>query len=59
MFAVHFRLRKPDSSGEMLFSEQAFYDWPDMQYSDFMIKLLQSLEPRFYMQAEYIFEQDE
>ena len=31
----------------------------DTQYSQFMIQLLQNLEPRFYHVQEYIFEEDE
>mgnify|MGYP000285164324 CR=1 FL=1 len=30
-----------------------------MQYSEFMIKILQVLEPRFFEQAEYIYEEGE
>ena len=34
-----------------------YYEWADIQYSDFMIKILQALEPRFYSMGQYIFEE--
>ena len=35
------------------------YGWEDTQYSQFMIAMLQHLEPRFYSAQEYIFEEDD
>lgn len=35
------------------------YSWEDSQYSEFMISMLQKLEPRFYVAQEYIFEEDD
>ena len=56
LFKVHFIFKKPqhfqDKQGLI-----KYYDWADQQYSDFMIKLLQALEPRAYTQGEYIFEE--
>ena len=36
-----------------------FYEWPDTQYSQFMIQILQYLEPRFFEPKEFIFEEDD
>ena len=36
-----------------------YYEWEDLSYAEFMIKFLQALEPRFYHQQEYIFEEGE
>jgi hypothetical protein len=55
-FKVHFIFAKPD-----LFQDKQgltiYYDWADSLYSDFMIKLLQALEPRFYQAGDYIYEE--
>lgn len=54
MFSSYFKLQKMDGNPQ---GETNFYDWPDTQYSQFMISLLQSLEPRFYNVQENIFEE--
>ena len=35
------------------------FNWEDSQYSEFMIRYLRALEPRYYEQGEYIFEEGE
>ena len=58
MFRVHFKFQKEEiGSGRPDFDNE--YDWQDTQYSQFMINLLQQLEPRFYSAQEYIFEEDD
>ena len=47
MFNIHFKMQKEDSLAGAN-SDSNFYDWADTQYSQFMIELLQALEPRFY-----------
>ena len=45
-FKTHFKLLKTETAlGESVKGE---YNWDDNQYSGFMTKLLQALEPRFY-----------
>lgn len=36
-----------------------YFDWQDLQYADFMVKLLDTLEPRLYDAQETIFEAGE
>ena len=47
MFHVHFVFAKPDS-----FQDKGglvkYFEWADVQYSQFMIKVLQALEPRIF-----------
>ena len=53
---MHFYFERPPSQ----FDSQGFnlgYDWNDKLYSDFMIQLLRSLEPRLFEAGEYIFEE--
>jgi hypothetical protein len=57
LFKSHFlRLVREDSNGR---PERAFWGWEDNAFQQFMIKLLQSLEPRFYHKKQYIFDQGE
>jgi len=57
-FRVYFDLEKPaiyqDDSGSI-----KYFDWQDLCYSGFMIRILGSLEPRFYHAGEYILEEEE
>lgn len=53
-FRVHFHLKK-----DMQSDTPVYFTWEDSMYSEFMIALLQSLEPRFYSAQEYIFEEDD
>ena len=50
MFHVHFVFAKPDS-----FQDKGglvkYFEWADVQYSQFMIKVLQALEPRIFSQG--------
>ena len=53
---MHFYFERPPSQ----FDSRGFnleYDWNDKLYSDFMIQLLRSLEPRLFEAGEYIFEE--
>ena len=57
-FRVYFDLERPaifqDSSGT-----PKYFDWQDIQYSAFMIRILGSLEPRSFKPGQYIFEAEE
>lgn len=55
LFKTHFKLVKQDAG----VTNKSVYSWEDNQYQQFMIKLLQNLEPRFYQTKEYVFEQGE
>ena len=61
LFKIHFRMQKQHSEprGDRPDLEANIYDWPDTQYSQFMIQMLMALEPRFYSAQEYIFEEDD
>ena len=58
LFHVYFVFEKPD-----IFQDKPgiikYYEWDDLCYADFMIRILQSLEPRFYNPKEYIYEEGE
>lgn len=57
-FKVYFYLLKPEvfqTKGSL----PVAFEWDDSQYSDFMIRFLRALEPRYYEQGEYIFEAGE
>ena len=56
LFKVHFVFEKPSQMQDKK-GLTKYYDWEDTQFSSFMIKLLQALEPRNYIQGEYIFEE--
>ena len=60
LFKIHFRMQKEIvHRSERQDLETNVYGWEDTQYSQFMIWMLQSLEPRFYSAQEYIFEEDD
>lgn len=46
LFKTHFKLVKHDTG--LGLTNKSVYSWEDNQYQQFMIKLLQNLEPRFY-----------
>merc|ERR1711871_1287172 len=58
MFNVHFKMQREQTMANAS-NKQQFYDWADTQYSQFMIALLQALEPRFYDVGEMIFEEND
>ena len=58
MFRVHFVFKKP-AAQQTVANFLKFYDWDDQIYSEFMTRFLGSLEPRYYVVGEYIFEQGE
>ena len=55
-FRVHFEFRKPENM-KVRMSASAYFDWNDTRYTEFMVKFLSKLEPRFYNTADYIFEE--
>ena len=55
MFRTHFKLYKDENVP----ASKRIYSWEDNQYQGFMIRLLQKLEPRYFLQRDYIFEVDE
>ena len=52
---MHFSFSKPEIGG----GASKSFDWADAKYSSFMISFLLALEPRFFSQAEYIYEAGE
>jgi len=58
LFKVHFIFKKPDRKQDPN-GLVKYYEWEDSQYSSFMVKLLQALEPRSFGHGEYIYEEDD
>ena len=58
LFRVHFLFKKPEVD-QVKDGLVVFFTWDDQQYSSFMIRICQSLEPRYYEQKEYIFQEGE
>ena len=56
LFKVHFIFSKPENQQDKQ-SMIKYYEWADMQYAQFMIRILQGLEPRIYDSGEYIYEE--
>ena len=61
MFQIHFKMQREENiaAGNQNDGSANFYEWPDTQYSAFMISILQSLEPRFFEPKEFIFEEED
>lgn len=59
-FHVHFSFAKSESlTKTSSHGLTKFFEWDDKVYSDFMINVLQCLEPRYYEQTAYIFMEGE
>ena len=61
MFRIHFKFTKESKNPESNSKQNPLetYTWEDNIYQQFMIKILESLEPRFYELKELIFKEGE
>jgi len=57
MFQIHFSMQKDESIALGNDKDNNLYAWADAQYSDFMIRILQLLEPRYFDPKDFIFEE--